>query len=65
MLRADAQAAVDAMVGGDKWVTSYTTGPRSGATPGDYLDTQVFATKMRTLAEFVRRSTADCTAQNY
>ncbi|MBN9687191.1 MULTISPECIES: pectate lyase [unclassified Corallococcus] len=65
-LRADTAQAVDTAVNNERWITTYSpAGPRSGATPGDYLDTSTFARNMRTLAEFVTRTTTDCTAWNY
>ncbi|NTX55412.1 hypothetical protein [Myxococcus sp. CA039A] len=65
-LRADTAQAVDATVNNEKWLTTYSpSGPRSGATPGDYLDTSTFVRNLRTLAEFVTRTTTDCTAWNY
>ncbi|QSQ17588.1 hypothetical protein JY572_16770 [Myxococcus landrumensis] len=65
-LRADTAQAVDTAVNNEKWLTSYLPGgPRSGATPGDYLDTSTFVRNMRTLAEFVTRTTTDCAAWNY
>ncbi len=64
-LRADTAQAVDTAVNNERWITTYPSGPRSGATPGDYLDTGTFVRNMRTLAEFVTRTTTDCTAWNY
>ncbi|NOK32459.1 hypothetical protein HMI49_04510 [Corallococcus exercitus] len=65
-LRADTAQAVDTAVNNERWITTYSpAGPRSGATPGDYLDTSTFVRNMRTLAEFVTRTTTDCTAWNY
>ncbi|MCP3065546.1 pectate lyase [Myxococcus sp. K38C18041901] len=65
-LRYDTAQAVDAAVNNEKWLTTYSPGgPRSGATPGDYLDTSTFVRNLRTLAEFVTRTTTDCTAWNY
>lgn len=65
-LRADTAQAVDTAVNNERWITTYSPGgPRSGATPGDYLDTRTFVTNMRTLAEFVVRTTTDCVAWNY
>lgn len=65
-LRADTVAAVDSTVNNEKWITSYTgVGPRSGSTPGDWLDTSKFVTNIRTLAEFVSRTLTDCTSVNY
>ncbi len=65
-LRADTANAVDAAVNNERWVTTYSPGgPRSGATPGDYLDTVTFVKNMRTLAEFVTRTTTDCVAWDY
>ncbi|RKH54252.1 hypothetical protein D7X55_10135 [Corallococcus sp. AB049A] len=65
-LRADTAQAVDAAVNNERWITTYSpAGPRSGATPGDYLDTATFVRNLRTLAEFVTRTTTDCTAWNY
>jgi hypothetical protein len=66
-LRADTVKAVDTAVNNEKWVTAYSpVGPRgSGSTAGDWLDTKTFAANVRTLAEFVTRTTTDCVAQNY
>ncbi|PCC71156.1 Pectic acid lyase [Nannocystis exedens] len=65
-LRADTAQAVDTAVNNERWITTYSPGgPRSGATPGDYLDTATFVKNMRTLAEFVVRTTTDCVAWNY
>ena len=65
-LRADTAQAVDTAVDNERWLTTYSpSGPRSGATPGDYLDTATFVRNLRTLAEFVTRTTTDCTAWNY
>ena len=65
-LRADTANAVDTAVNNERWITTYSPGgPRSGATPGDYLDTSTFSKNMRTLAEFVTRTTTDCVAWNY
>ncbi|MFP2926066.1 hypothetical protein ACLESO_12770 [Pyxidicoccus sp. 3LG] len=65
-LRADTAQAVDTAVNNERWITTYSPGgPRSGATPGDYLDTSTFVRNMRTLAEFVTRTTTDCIAWNY
>ncbi|MCP3140209.1 pectate lyase [Pyxidicoccus xibeiensis] len=65
-LRADTAQAVDTAVNNEKWLTTYSPGgPRSGATPGDYLDTSTFVRNLRTLAEFVTRTTTDCVAWNY
>ncbi|MCP3102439.1 pectate lyase [Myxococcus sp. K15C18031901] len=65
-LRADTARAVDAAVNNEKWLTPYSpAGPRSGATPGDDLDTGTFVRNMRTRAEFVTRTTSDCVAWDY
>ncbi len=64
-LRADTAQAVDTAVNNERWITNYPSGPRSGATPGDYYDTSTFVRNMRTLAEFVTRTTTDCAAWNY
>ncbi|MCE9667049.1 pectate lyase [Myxococcus stipitatus] len=64
-LRADTVQAVDATVDNERWITHYPNGPRSGATPGDYYDTGTFVRNLRTLAEFVTRTTTDCVAWNY
>ncbi|MFP2905327.1 hypothetical protein ACLESD_09775 [Pyxidicoccus sp. 3LFB2] len=65
-LRADTAQAVDTAVNNEKWLATYSpVGPRSGATPGDHLDTSTFVRNMRTLAEFVTRTTTDCVAWNY
>ena len=65
-LRADAAQAVDTAVNNERWITTYGPGgPRSGATPGDYLDTATFIRNVRTLAEFVTRTSTDCVPWNY
>jgi Pectic acid lyase len=57
VLRDATRIAVDTIYAGNRWRTHYDIeGPRDGSPPGEWLDTAVFVTNMRAMAELVRRS---------
>lgn len=65
-VRDAARVAVDTTFEGNRWRTLYTAvGPRSGSPAGEWLDTAVFVTNMRNLAEFIRRSGLPTTDSAY
>lgn len=65
-LRDVTRIAVDTIYAGNRWRTHYDVeGPRDGSPPGDWLDTQVFVTNMRALAEFITRSGLPATDPAY